>query len=198
MSAADTGVPRTSTDARAIRTRARLKEAYLALARLGEHPKVSTLIRTAGVNRSSFYAHFDDIDDMTLWLVDEALGDLTRSQAELAAKARQATRVTAIAAGGAYLEAVDANRDALRAAILANRARAHARIGRAIERSMLDFLTITPGWDADSIRARTVTTWVSHGWAGAICAWVLGEIPLSRGALLKELVALNPDPARLP
>lgn len=199
MANADGGRARPpSADARAVRTRARLRDAYISICRSGEVPRVSTLIRTAGVNRSSFYAHFSDLDDMTLWVVDEALGDLSRSQAELAAREGHTTRETAFAAGGAYLEAIEANREPLRAAVTANRASAQARIGSAFERTMLEFLSNTPGWQGSSVRARATATWVAHGWAGAVCAWVVGEAPGTREELLAELVSLNPDPARLP
>jgi AcrR family transcriptional regulator len=187
-----------SVDARAVRTRDRLREAYLAVSASGAVPLVSTVVRAAAVNRSSFYAHFDDMDDMSLWMLDEALGDLAASQAELARRAHQNTRVTAVAAGNAYLDAIEANRAALRAAVVADRARARARIGATMERTMLDFMAITPGWDDLSVNARATASWVSHGWAGVICAWLAGDIVATRDELLTELVALNVDGSRLP
>ena len=53
-------------------------------------------------------------------------------------------------------------------------------------------------WDSGSGRSRAIASFVGHGWAGAICAWLDGDLPLERDALLAELVALNPDPRRLP
>lgn len=197
-SAGDRRARTPSADVRAVRTRERLREAYLAISKSGAVPMVSTVVRVAAVNRSSFYAHFDDMDDMSLWVLDEALGDLAMSQAELARRAHQNTRVTAITAGSAYLDAIEANRAALSAAVLADRARARARIGATMERTMLDFLAITPGWDDLSVNARATASWVAHGWAGVICAWLAGDIVMSRQELLTELVALNVDGSRLP
>ncbi|MBS1674027.1 MAG: TetR/AcrR family transcriptional regulator [Actinobacteria bacterium] len=188
----DPGSRAPSTDARAVRTRARLIEAYLEITATGHVPKVSTVIRAARVNRSSFYAHFDDMDDMTLRVLDDALDDLSRTQAELSARAQRPTGLTALAAGGAYLDALGANRSSLRSAITANRAQAQARIGDTIERNMLEFLAITPGWDSGSARSQLTASWVAHGWAGVVCAWIAGEIEIDRDSLLQELVALNP------
>jgi len=186
-------------DARAVRTRQRLVDAYVRVSRPDAGvPRVSTIVRAAGVNRSSFYAHFDSIEDLTLYVLDLALADLARSQATIAERASQATRITALTAGRAYLDAIAANAPGLAAAVRADRAQARARIGATLEQTMLDFLSITPGWDAHSARSVAITAFVGHGWAGAICAWLAGELQLETNALLQELVALNPDPARLP
>ncbi len=182
-----------------MRTRQRLVDAYVQVSTPGAGvPRVSTIVRAAGVNRSSFYAHFDGVEDLTLYVLDLALADLARSQAMIAERARPATRVTALAAGRAYLDAIAANAPGLAAAVRADRAQARARIGATLQQTMLDFLSITPGWDAHSPRSVAIAAFVGHGWAGTICAWLAGELPLEMDVLLAELVALNPDPARVP
>ena len=90
------------------------------------------------------------------------------------------TRVTALAAGRAYLDAIAANAPGLAAAVRADRAQARARIGATLQQTMLDFLSITPGWDAHSPRSVAIAAFVGHGWAGTICAWLAGELPLER------------------
>lgn len=63
-----------NTDARAVRTRAKLIEAFHRVVRDTDLDEisVSALTRAAGVNRTSFYAHFSSPDDLAI----HALGEL--------------------------------------------------------------------------------------------------------------------------
>ncbi|MCB0911755.1 MAG: TetR/AcrR family transcriptional regulator [Propionibacteriaceae bacterium] len=62
-------------DPRSQRSRQLLRAAAVRLLRRGSDPQpsVSTLVRTAQVSRSTFYAHYDSVDD----LLDDALGELS-------------------------------------------------------------------------------------------------------------------------
>ena len=63
-----------NTDARALRTRAKLVEAFHEVVKDTDLDEisVSALTRAAGVNRTSFYAHFSSPDDLAI----HALSDL--------------------------------------------------------------------------------------------------------------------------
>ncbi len=63
-----------NTDARAVRTRAKLVDAFHEVVRDTDPDEisVSALTRAAGVNRTSFYAHFSSPDDLAV----HALSDL--------------------------------------------------------------------------------------------------------------------------
>lgn len=63
-------------DPRSQRSRQLLKAAAIHLLRKGSDPQpsVSTLVRTAQVSRSTFYAHYDSVDE----LLDDALGEVLR------------------------------------------------------------------------------------------------------------------------
>lgn len=63
-----------NTDVRAVRTRAKLIEAFHEVVRDTDPDEisVSALTRAAGVNRTSFYAHFSSPEDLAV----HALGDL--------------------------------------------------------------------------------------------------------------------------
>lgn len=62
-------------DPRSQRSRQLLRAAAVRLLRKGSDPQpsVSTLVRTAQVSRSTFYAHYDSVDE----LLDDALGELS-------------------------------------------------------------------------------------------------------------------------
>lgn len=78
-----------STDPRAERTRRQIRDSVLALAAEGGGElTVSAVARRAGVNRSSFYAHFESIDQVAIELLDESLTSI----AELGWRARAGDR----------------------------------------------------------------------------------------------------------
>ncbi|WGL53352.1 TetR/AcrR family transcriptional regulator [Nocardioides sp. BP30] len=64
-------------DPRAERTRRQIRDAVVALAGSGAEPiTVSAVARAAGVNRSSFYAHFDSLEDVACSMLDESLAEI--------------------------------------------------------------------------------------------------------------------------
>ena len=185
-----------SQDPRARRTRERLVRAYVDLAKTSAGvPTVSDVVRSAGVNRSSFYAHFTDVGDLSLYLLETALAAIYEaSMVSLRGGGRQDLAVTT---GSMIIDAVIENAAALRAAVRQNPALARRQIGVAIERSTIRLMHSIAGWeDAEREPLRLLVIYLGHGWSGVLCAWLGGDHPLSRDELLQELVALNPDGPR--
>jgi AcrR family transcriptional regulator len=64
-------------DPRAERTRRQIRDAIVALASRGAEPvTVSAVARAARINRSSFYAHFDSLEDVACSMLDESLAQI--------------------------------------------------------------------------------------------------------------------------
>jgi AcrR family transcriptional regulator len=186
-----------SRDPRARRTRDRLVRAYVELSKTasGDAPSVSHIVRAAGINRSSFYAHFTDVGDLSLYVLETALASVYESgAASLRAGVR---RDLAATTGTMIIDAVVSNAGALRAAVRQNRPLARRQIGVAIERSTIGLMRSLSGWeDAEREPLRLLVIYLSHGWSGVLCAWLAGEHELTPDQLLHELLALNPDGVR--
>ena len=74
-----------NTDARAVRTRAKLIEAFHEVVRDTDPDamSVSALTRAAGVNRTSFYAHFSSPEDLAIHALGELLDVVSRTDIAL-------------------------------------------------------------------------------------------------------------------
>lgn len=71
-----------SADARAQRTRARLVAAFQELAAEGATDlRVKDVVTRAGVNRTSFYAHFPDVDALAVAAMTDFFEDVGRTDA---------------------------------------------------------------------------------------------------------------------
>lgn len=189
-------VRRRSQDPRARDTRARLVRAYVDLSRSAHAvPSISQIVRSAGVNRSSFYAHFTSVGDLSLYVLQSALVSIYAGSTEaLRSRGQEGLAVTT---ASMMINAVEENRSALRAAVLNDRALARRQIGLAIEGSTLELLHALPGWEnASQGRLRLLVIYLSHGWSAVLCGWLAGELELTRDQLLHELLALNPDGVR--
>jgi AcrR family transcriptional regulator len=183
-------------DIRAVRTRKRLVNAYVALTSDGRAaPTAADVARTARVNRSSFYAHFHDIEDLTLYVLDSALEAIYR-QHTVAPADRDPTQLRD-STSAAILTAVRDRVAALKAAVHADRAQARKRIGLAIEQQALDVLRSLPDWDGvDAAHLKLLACYLGHGWSGIICAYVMGEVTGEPDEMMAELLRVNPDGAR--
>ncbi len=185
-----------SQDPRARDTRAKLARAYVELSKTADAvPNISQIVRVAGVNRSSFYAHFTSVGDLSLYLLESALASIYEgSTAALRSGGRDGLAATT---GSMIIAAVEENRSALRAAVLHDRALARRQIGLAIEASTLRLLQALPGWEyASQGPLRLLVIYLSHGWSAVLCGWLAGELETTRPQLLHELLALNPDGIR--
>ena len=185
-----------SQDVRARRTRERLVSAYLQLLDTTAAPlSVTQVVRAAGVNRSSFYAHFADLGDLGLDVLDTALDAIYAAQAQtVQARSQDDLRTTAVEQ---ILQAVAANAPTLRLAVHHNRAATRYQIGQAIQRNANELLHQLPGWeDTRPAATHLLAIYLSHGWAGVICAWLADELTSTQSELADQLVALNPDGPR--
>lgn len=156
---------------------------------------MADIVRLAGVNRSSFYAHFDDLGDLGVYVLESALDDIDAGQ--VATMHQQNPQELRTASASMIVSAVADNAATLRAAVRHNRALLRRQLGSAIERWMTEILRILPGWErADTEPLVLLVIYLSHGWAGTLCAWLAGDIAASQDELVEELLALNPDGAR--
>jgi AcrR family transcriptional regulator len=178
-------------------TRQRLVDAYITLTnRTSGVPTVADVVRAANVNRSTFYAHFSSIADLTLSVLDSALTSIYDIQFDHIGERPLSTADVRDQTGQGIVSAVVANRTALAAAVAVDRPRSRQLIGRAILRNNLVIIRRLPGWaEIEENRLAMLMSYLAHGWSGVICAWLAEEIALSPAELLVELLAVNPDGA---
>ncbi|NAS26418.1 TetR family transcriptional regulator [Herbidospora sp. NEAU-GS84] len=181
-----------STDPRAVRTRNRLAQAFTAVA--GEAPvSVSAIVERAGLNRSSFYAHFDSTSELALYVLEQALIEISvedlRARTSGAAEGVEASRVVV----GRILDQVEGQRADL-VAVFTSTAGGDARVlfGERIRANLTGYLEVAAPERSSAERA-TAAVMVGSGLASAVVAWLLGEIDCSRDDLLDLLVGLVPD-----
>lgn len=73
-------------DPRAIRTKEMLKQAVIELLQQGipaEKLSIQKVSQQAGLNRTTFYLHYEDIHDLLQKLTDEIVGEITKQIEEL-------------------------------------------------------------------------------------------------------------------
>ncbi|MEV4417756.1 TetR/AcrR family transcriptional regulator [Catellatospora sp. NPDC049609] len=185
-----------SRDPRAVRTRARLAEAFTAVA--ARHPgapvSVSSIVAEAGLNRSSFYAHFDTTGSLAVYVLEQALRDISEQDVQVrlvgAATGRDASRIVI----GHILDQVEGQRTELLAVFgSAEGGAATARFGRQLADNIAYyFQRIRPSARPDRELA-TTAVFLGHGLAAAIVDWLTAADPCPRVDLVDVLVGLVPD-----
>ncbi|GAA1378917.1 TetR/AcrR family transcriptional regulator [Catellatospora chokoriensis] len=185
-----------SRDPRAVRTRARLAEAFTAVA--GRHPgapvSVSAIVAEAGLNRSSFYAHFDTTGSLAVYVLEQALRAISEQDVQVrlvgAATGRDASRIVL----GHILDQVEGQRSELLAVFgSAEGGAATARFGRQLADNIayyfrrLRFAPTRPGGEL-----ATTAVFLGHGLAAAIVDWLTAAEPCPRDELIDILVGLVP------
>nr|WP_062339227.1 TetR/AcrR family transcriptional regulator [Herbidospora sakaeratensis] len=180
-----------STDPRAVRTRRRLAQAFTDLA--GEAPvSVSAIVERAGLNRSSFYAHFDSTSELALYVLEQALIEISaadlRARTTGAAEGVAASRIVV----GRILDQVEGQRAEL-VAVFASSAGGDARVlfGERIRANLTGYLEVAAP-ERPLAERDTAAVMVGAGLASAVVAWLLGEIDCSRDDLLDLLIGLVP------
>ncbi|MFF8816391.1 TetR/AcrR family transcriptional regulator [Leucobacter sp. NPDC015123] len=180
----------TKIDPRSERVRARLLAAATELGAHGESFSVSALARRAGVSRSVFYVHFDDLADFALHLQQVHIGEI----AHAAALERDADPHDAMLRSQRALVAhFGANRSLYRAAFsLAGGGAAGegtvAALSTAIMIHISEVGTMPAGMRAD-IAAR----YIAEAVTGVLASWLAGELEASEEELAQHLYALLPS-----
>lgn len=185
-----------SRDPRAARTRAKLAEAFTALAarRPGMPVSVSALVAEAGLNRSSFYAHFDTTGSLAVYVLEQALQAISEQDVQVrlvgAATGRDASRIVL----GHILDQVEGQRGELLAVFgSADGGAATARFGRQLAENIAYYfqrLRIAP--TRSPAELATTAVFLGHGLAAAIVDWLTATDPGPRDGLVDVLVGLVP------
>jgi TetR/AcrR family transcriptional regulator, ethionamide resistance regulator len=145
-------------------SRARIIAAATELVRERSYPELSVgaIMERAGLERTIFYRHFDDLGDLFMQTGREAIEELYETQVDLSAardgvepevvRAAIEQAVTAYSRHGPLLRAL-AEAAATDAQVAAGQARIRRRFDRLVARSLNDLLELdsTPPADVDEI-----------------------------------------------
>ncbi|MEV0457669.1 TetR/AcrR family transcriptional regulator [Catellatospora methionotrophica] len=186
-----------SRDPRAVRTRARLAEAFTAVA--GRHPgapvSVSAIVAEAGLNRSSFYAHFDTTGSLAVYVLEQALRAISEQDVQVRLVGRATGRDASRIVLGHIVDQVDSQRGELLAVFgSAEGGAATARFGRQLADNIAYYFqrlrfapTRPPG------ELATTAVFLGHGLAAAIVDRLTAAAPCPREELIEILVGLVPS-----
>lgn len=183
-----------ATDPRAERTRRQIRDAVLAFSAEAEGDlTVSAVARRAGVNRSSFYAHFDSLDQVAIELLDESLETI----AELGWRARVGES-TLGSEGHDLLSLVEhiAQQRRLYTAVLvtadsAPQAQVHVA-GVLTKRFEQAFIRHGAADLVDSTTVRATAIGVGAAVAAVLTAWLRGDLVCSPDLLAEQLASVLP------
>ncbi len=183
---------RSSADPRVARTRATLFAAVRRLPGDGRDVTVSAVAAAAGVSRSVFYTHFEDLADLALQLIEPHLASV--ADYVVVQNQTHADPGTAMLDAQRRLTAFFRENRALFVSVLRaepTRAVVVEGLRQALQQSVaghLDRLGGVPApWQAD-----VVTVYFSAAAVQVVVAWLLGELVLDEEALAQHLFALMP------
>ncbi|MBC9955004.1 TetR family transcriptional regulator C-terminal domain-containing protein [Leucobacter sp. cx-42] len=183
-------VDATKMDPRSERVRAQLFAAAAELGAAGESFSVSKLVRQAGVSRSVFYLHFNDLSDFALHLQRIHIDEIARA----AALDRQADpHASMLQSQRALISHIAMNRSLYRAAFALAESRATgegtaATIAGAL-RSHIEAVGTMPA----GLRVEMVAAYIAEAVTGLITAWLLDEFVASEEELAQHLFQLLPS-----
>ncbi len=165
-------------------------------------PSVSELADAAGINRSSFYAHFSSTADFILFILDQALmdihsADLNRREGRTIS-ARDATRMVLTEIVQGILS------DRRLVSVIRNApSMAQFRIAAMLRIQIVDYYAQVRAFEAlDPNFLSTAADYVSGGLTTTICAWLATSMPVAQEELVNQMLALVPpwmvDPDMIP
>jgi len=175
-----------STDPRPARTRGRLAASLTSLMRDGEaRPTVTSIVARAGVHRSSFYMHFESVDELAVYVLRRQFAELSRLTGEALSRRDTANRTAA--------------RSALRTTSLLIRRNAsvltHGRAeGRCVPTlaGLLSECISRHMAQRDDPRPSEIRhaeqLFVSNGLAGLMASWLDGELAMPIDRFVDRLV----------
>jgi AcrR family transcriptional regulator len=180
------------SDPRAVRSRAALLAAALRLAEQAPATlTVGTLIDAAAVSRSTFYAHFDDLDDVYFALLDESLDGISAD--DLAARSRGDDPAEIALRGHARVIRHLAEHRALFASVLAppKRARVRARFTRRLADLFIRSVEASPA-HPDRAALELWALYTAGGFTAAVAEWLTGEVDVDEAELTRLLTSMSP------
>lgn len=188
--------PRSRTDPRALRTVGRLGEALESLAAAGGAFSVDELTRRAGLNRSSFYAHFTDFDDLVSWWLGEQLRPVIAHDLELRHVAARPERDVGRQSIALLVRTMGAHRTTLAALFTQSLSARRTFTDRFTEAIRPNFEAIGPhlGWSAGEVE--TASVFYGTGLAAVLIAWTAGDLELTEAELVERCVDLVPEHLR--
>lgn len=155
---------------------------------------VSAIVAEAGLNRSSFYAHFDTTGSLAVYVLEQALRAISEQDVQVRligeATGRDASRIVL----GHILDQVEGQRAELLAVFgSAEAGAATARFGRQLAENIAYYfqrLRIAPTRAPGELA--TTAVFLGHGLAAAIVDWLTAADPGPRDGLVEVLVGLVP------
>lgn len=180
---------RSSVDPRVAKTRQRISAAVSQLSAGGREITVSAIVAAAGVSRATFYTHFADLEELALWLQEEAFAAI----AEAAFDTDSGDPTAVMLESQRRLVHYYSEHRSLYSAVfrlpVARGAQGHTAqvMARGI-RAHIDLLGGAPaGLDAD-----LSALYIANAATGLIVAWVLGEVDVDSEVLALHLLELMP------
>ena len=183
----------TSIDPRAAKTRGLI---FGAIVMLTSDTKssltVADIVRTAGISRSTFYAHFAGLDELAIDYLQQAFvdigsaGTVSREHGDVtafgAARVGYARLVTHLLEHHAFYMGV-LDLPLMRLAY----DEAVTEYARQLVETMVEFSTPPP-----SVRTELVASYVAGGALTLISSWMRGQFDLSDDELVEQMVGLLP------
>jgi AcrR family transcriptional regulator len=179
----------------AAHTRAHLRRAYLDLLEKGKVRSAGDVADHAGVNRSSFYTHFQSVGELAVDALREELEpthdeNLLRLEAGGAVVADESNRHVI----RRIVDLSTAGHGALSTLLSGDRAFGEWAFGRILNGYVQDYLEVVPAFSSVTADRRAVAgESLGHALSAVISSWLRGELPVHRDDLEALLAGLVPD-----
>lgn len=182
-----------SNDPRGEITRRSLVHAYAALLAETGTATPGEVSARAGLNRSSFYAHFTSLEDLAAHAFRTELADIHREnlmrqlEGGMSGPESNGRTIRDIVATAAAPEGLTL------VLLQADRAFGERAIGAILRDYIDEYFGSVAAFDAVPVSRRSaVSEYVGHALAGLIVAWLLRELPIERSELESRIVAMTP------
>lgn len=188
---------KSSTDARAVRTRDCIIAALNHLAENGSEITVSALVREAGISRGTFYTHFSGLEELAVAMQAEVvhfLAGLERTEAHLDPAETIRSRKESIAEALAGVVGHYARYQGFYAAVFSlpiSQAAAKKRVEALaieLEEHMCTDAVVPP-----HVNVKMAALFIAGGWTTVISEWVLGNVQATEAQVAEHLVELVPE-----
>jgi len=185
---------RLTADPRPERTRRLLADALAALTAEGAtDPSVTDIVARAGVNRSSFYAHFATTGELALYALREVFDSISRADFAL----RTSAGVSGTSAAWTALASVVDHASGHAALLRMSTTSSPGDSGLAAVASLLadNIASFNRSFapELSAAEAQATAVYVANGLTGLLSAWLGGTIVCSRTELVDLMVAQLPE-----